>query len=128
MAITPSRELVAAANAEIETLDVAAARRLFDAGGAQFVDVRERHEWQQGHLPGAVHVPRGSLEFLADPSLPTHEAALHSGRRLVLYCAAGGRSALAAQTLKRMGFTDVAHIAGGYGAWHQGGNPVTTAE
>lgn len=123
MTIKPAKELVQRANAEIETIDVADARRLFDAGGVQFVDIRERHEWAGGHVPGAVHVPRGSLEFLADPTNPNHVAELHAGKKLVIYCAAGGRSALATKALKDMGFTDLCHIAGGYGAWHQGGNP-----
>lgn len=123
MPITPAKDLVQRANAEIQTIGVEEARRLLDQGGAQFVDVRERHEWTAGHVPGAVHVPRGSLEFLADPSNPNHVAELHADKKLVLYCAAGGRSALATKTLKEMGFTDLCHIAGGYGAWHQAGHP-----
>jgi rhodanese-related sulfurtransferase len=124
MAIKPAKELVAAANTGIETITVDEARRLFDDGKVQFVDIREKHEWDAGHVPGAVHVPRGSLEFLADPSIPTHVAELHSDKKLVLYCAAGGRSALATKTLKDMGFTDICHVQGGYSAWHQAGNPI----
>ena len=124
MAITPARELVARANAEIETISADEAKQLLAQGAVQFVDVREKHEWDGGRVPGAVHVPRGLLEFLADPAHPTHAAELHAGRRLVLYCATGGRSALAARTLKGMGFTDLCHVAGGFGAWQQAGLPV----
>lgn len=124
MTITPARDLVANANAQVETISVEQAEGLLGSDDVQFVDVREKHEWDNGHIPGAAHVPRGSLEFLADPSIPTHVPALHAGKRLVLYCAAGGRSALATQTLKSMGFTDLCHMAGGYGAWHQAGLPT----
>ncbi|MDX6750020.1 rhodanese-like domain-containing protein [Geminicoccaceae bacterium 1502E] len=124
MTIRPARDLVAQANAMVETIPIEQARRLWDEGEVQFVDVRETVEWQQARVPGAAHVPRGSLEFLADPSVPGHRAELHEGRKLVLYCAAGGRSALAARTLKDMGFRDVCHVAGGFGAWQQAGFPV----
>ena len=124
MPIKPSRELVAQANAEIETLSAEQAKQLWETGNVQLVDVRERHEWDAGHVPGAVHVPRGSLEFLADPAIPPHKPELQAGKKLVLYCAAGGRSALAAKTLKDMGFTDLCHVAGGFGAWSQAGYPV----
>lgn len=124
MTIRPARELVARASAAVDAVSVEEARRLWEEGRVQFVDVRETVEWHQGRIPGAVHVPRGSLEFLADPSVPGHKPELHAGRRLVLYCAAGGRSALAALTLKEMGFGDLCHVAGGFDAWRQGGFPV----
>ena len=124
MIITPFRDLVARANAEIETITAEEARRMLGRDDVQFVDVREKHEWEAGQVPGAVHVPRGLLEFLADPANPSHAAELHAGKRLVLYCAAGGRSALAAKTLKDMGFTDLCHMAGGYNAWQQAGYPT----
>lgn len=124
MTIVPARDLVARANAEVETLGVAEAKALLGREDVQFVDVRERHEWELGHIPGAVHVPRGLLEFLADPSNPNHVAELHAGRKLVLYCAGGNRSALAAKTLKDMGFENVAHMAGGFGGWQEAGYVV----
>ena len=68
-------------------------------------------------MPGAVHVPRGMLEFHADPASPYHLDALDPERRTILYCASGGRSALAAETLQRMGYCNVAHVDGGYKAW-----------
>jgi rhodanese-related sulfurtransferase len=124
MTITPARELVARANAEIETVNVEEAKALLGRDDVQFVDVRERHEWELGRVPGAVHVPRGMLEFLADPSNPNHVPELHAGKKLVLYCAAGGRSALAAKTLKDMGFTNLCHMAGGFGGWQEAGHVI----
>lgn len=117
MAIKPAKDLVAAANQAVETLTVEQAKPLIEKGEVQLVDVREPEEWAKGGIPGAVHIPRGLLEFQADPTNPAHKTELHSGKKLLLYCAAGGRSALAAKTLKDMGFPNVAHIAGGYTAW-----------
>ena len=90
-----------------------------------FVDLREGEELQKtGKVKGAVHVPRGFLEFQADPTSPTHKPELGSGKRLVLYCASGGRSALGAKALKDMGIENVAHVAGGFGALQQAGAPT----
>ena len=124
MTITSAKDLVAAANREVETLGVDQARTLHDRGEAVFVDVREPPEQAKGTVPGAVLIPRGLLEFQADPTNPAHKQELHAGRKLVLYCASGGRSALAAKTLKDMGFTDVAHMLGGYTAWAEAGLPT----
>jgi len=82
-----------------------------------FVDLREPGELEKsGTLSGAVAVPRGLLEFYADPTSPMHVAALDPERHLVLFCGSGGRSALAAKTLKDMGFAKVSHVAGGFAA------------
>ncbi len=81
------------------------------------VDVRESEELAKtGRIAGAVHVPRGVLEFQADPASPTHKAELGGGRSLILYCASGNRSALAAKALQEMGLGPVAHVAGGFAA------------
>ena len=125
MTIKAAMAMVEEANAQIETIGVDEARKLIDDDGVLFVDVRETIEWDKGHLPGAVHVPRGLLEFLADPSSPMHEPELAADRRLVLYCASGGRSALAARTLGSMGYTGVCHVAGGINAWREAGHPTT---
>ncbi len=117
-------ELVREALAEIETITVDQARELLGREDVVFVDVRETVEYQQGTIPHAIHVPRGMLEWYADPTLPVHKAELRSGKRLVLFCAAGGRSALAAKTLKEMGIGNLCHIAGGYAAWKEAGLPV----
>jgi rhodanese-related sulfurtransferase len=78
----------------------------------------------QGVIAGAVHVPRGMLEFYADPSSPAHHSDLLPERRVILHCARGGRSARAAVTLAAMGYRDVAHLDGGLTAWRQAGLPV----
>jgi rhodanese-related sulfurtransferase len=124
MSIKPAKELVEQANREVTVLSADDARAMFDKGEAQFVDVREPAEWQKGRVPGAVHVPRGLLEFAADLSSPTHKPEFETTKRLVLYCAAGGRSALAAKTLKDMGYENVAHMQGGFGAWSQADHPT----
>jgi rhodanese-related sulfurtransferase len=124
MSIKPAKELVAEANNVVRVLSADEARALH--GKAVFIDVREPAEWEKGRVPGAVHVPRGLLEFAADPAVPTHKPEFHQGKPLILYCGSGGRSALAARTLKEMGFADVAHVAGGFGAWKDGGGEVET--
>lgn len=119
------RQLLAEANAAIETISVDDALALVGDPGVTFVDVRETVEVQQtGIVPGAVHAPRGFLEFHADPESPAHNPALGSGNRLVLYCGSGGRSALAAKTLHDMGIAGVCHVAGGFAAWQQAGAPI----
>jgi len=118
-------ELVAEANAAVETLSVEQARSLAGRDDVLFVDVRESRELEaQGRIPGAIHAPRGLLEFYADPGSPYHKPELTSGKRLVLYCAAGGRSALAAKTLKDMGVGETANLLGGFKAWTEEGGDV----
>jgi rhodanese-related sulfurtransferase len=120
-----AKELVAEANAAIETVPVEEAIKLAGDPGVVLVDIRETVERQKsGTAKGAVHAPRGFLEFFADPESPMHLPALGSGKRILLFCASGGRSALAAKTLKEMGVPNVAHVKGGFGAWKQAGGPV----
>ena len=86
------KALLGQANTEIETISVEDAKALVESQDVLFVDVRETLEVQNtGGLPGHIHVPRGLLEFLIDPESPMHKPELSSGRRLVLYCASGGR-------------------------------------
>lgn len=125
MSIKSAKDLVAAANAAVATASVDEAAQLAGKDGVVFLDVREPNEWQAGHVPGAAHVPRGLLEFKADPGLPAaHDKALDPAKKIVVYCASGGRSALAAKTLKDMGYPDVVNMLGGFGAWSQAGKPV----
>lgn len=89
------------------------------------VDIREIQERvDSGAIPGSVHVARGMLEFWADPASPYYRDYFTPDKRIVLYCAGGGRSALAAQALKDMGFTDVAHVEEGFTGWAKAGKPV----
>ena len=123
------KAMLGEANAEIDTVSVEQAREYVGDENILFVDVRETQEVESsGGLPGSVHVPRGLLEFIADPESPMHKSELSSGRQLVLYCASGGRSALAAKTLQDMGLSNVCHIAGGFTAWVDIGGPTTVAE
>lgn len=123
-----AKELVAEATRDVETLSGADAVSLVGDPNVVFVDVREREELQKtSKLRGAVHVPRGMLEFYADRTSPTHKPELGAGKKLVLYCASGSRSALGAKTLSEMGITNVAHVAGGFPALQQAGAPQEEA-
>ena len=90
------------------------------------VDVREADEWEKGHTPDAVHIPRGLLEWMADATYANHEPRLAgcTDRAVVVMCASGGRSLLAARTLREMGFRDVYSMAGGFADWERAGMPV----
>ncbi len=119
------KQILAEANAVIETISVHDAQALVGDPDIVFVDVRETVERQtSGGIKGSVHAPRGFLEFIADPEGPMHIASLASAKRLVLYCGSGARSVLAAKTLKDMGLENVCHIAGGYAAWTAEGGPT----
>lgn len=122
MTTTSAKDLVAQANSKVETLSAEEALKRLGDPDTVFVDVREGEEVRKtGKVAGAVHIPRGFLEFQADPASPTYKAELGQGRKLVLYCASGNRSALAAKTLKDMGITNVAHVAGGFPALQKAG-------
>lgn len=89
------------------------------------VDIREIQERvDRGAIPGSVHVPRGMLEFWADPSLGYFRSFFQPDRRTVVYCAGGGRSVLAAKALMDMGYTDVAQLESGFDGWQAAGAPV----
>jgi rhodanese-related sulfurtransferase len=121
-----ARQWVDAALAQVVTLSVdEATARL--AHGCLVVDLREASECQaHGVIEGAVHVPRGVLEFRADPQSPWHAPAFESpDQPLLLVCAIGWRSALAAQTLQQLGYRNVAHLGGGMEAWREAGRPMT---
>ncbi len=123
------KQLIADAEKEIETVDVAEARTLLDAADVVFVDLRDPRELaREGKIPGAFHAPRGMLEFWVDPESPYHKDVFSSGKRLVFYCQSGWRSALATQTVQRMGLTNVCHIGGGFGAWKAADAPVETVK
>ncbi len=112
------KQLLAEANAVIETISVQDLDYLLEDEGTILVDVRETVEREtEGVIPGAIHAPRGLLEFQADPESPIYNKELNPERRLILYCGTGGRSALAAKTLLDMGYRDVASLAGGFSAW-----------
>ena len=121
MKITTSAELVDKALKEIKTLTLDEAHSKMTEGKSNIIDIRDIRELQNsGRIEGAVHVPRGMLEFWLDPeSAYFKEGKLDLNKEMVLFCAGGLRSALAAKTLKDMGFEEVSHIDGGFGAMKQ---------
>ena len=120
------KQFLAEANAEIESVSVSNCLGLKNDPEVVFLDVREPQERQQGFVPDSVHAPRGFLEFIADPEGPMHDPRLTTGKRIVVYCGTGGRSALAAKTLKDMGFPRVASLVGGVQAWHAAGGDLVS--
>jgi molybdopterin/thiamine biosynthesis adenylyltransferase len=113
------RELLRRVKAEIDEIDAQTARELLEtAEPPLLVDVRRRDEWDEGHIPGAVHIPRGSLESRIEKAEPDRE------RPIVLYCSAGERSAFAARTLGELGYEDVSSLAGGFTDWKRNGFPT----
>jgi len=112
------KTMLAEANAVIETISVQDLPYHLEDNMALLIDVRETVERESdGFIPGSIHISRGLLEFQADPESTTYCEVLTTDQRVILYCGTGGRSALAAKTLKEMGFDDVASLAGGYAAW-----------
>ena len=112
------RELLQQVKTEIEEIDVVRARELLDDSlDVTFLDVRERDEWEEGHIPGAVLLPRGSLESRIEQQVSDRD------REIVVYCAGGSRSAFAAKTLEELGYENVVSLAGGFGEWKRSGNP-----
>lgn len=119
------KQLVAAANAKIRTLSVDEAKALLGKSDVQFIDIRDPRELERdGVIPGAFHAPRGMLEFWVDPESPYYKPLFGEDRSFVLFCAGGLRSALSTATLQEMGLPKVCHIAGGFGAWKQGGGEI----
>ncbi len=120
-----AKQLVDEATAQIVTLSLDEARALHGRDEVLFVDLRDVRELErEGVIPGAFHAPRGVLEFWVDPQSEYFKPVFGPGRRLVLFCAAGWRSALAAKTLQDMGLSDVCHVDGGFTAWKAAGAPV----
>jgi rhodanese-related sulfurtransferase len=118
-------QMVALAKATIENLSPDEVATELETGTALLIDVREQEERQAfGRVPVAHHVPRGVLEFHADPSSPWYRGIFAPDRRYILMCDTGGRSALATRTLQEMGYTNVAYLDGGFAAWVRQGLPT----
>ena len=119
-----AKELVDQATLRVRTVSVQEALTLVNDPGAVFVDLRDSAELlRDGKIPGAVHVNRGMLEFALDPSSAYHNAVFSAGKRIVFYCASGGRSALAADTAQSMGISNVVHLGGGFKGWLEAKGP-----
>lgn len=117
------KEMLAAANNAVEKITPQRAKALIGEG-ALVVDVRDAPELDRsGKIPGAHHISRGMLEFRADPGTPYHDAHLRKDRPVILYCASGGRAALAGKVLKDMGYASVYNL-GGFKDWVDAGFEV----
>ena len=122
-------QLVAEAKQRIESVTTEQLRQELERGGIQLLDIRDVRERQKlGWIPGSMHVPRGMLEFWLDPTSPYYTAKVDPEKRIVLYCAAGGRSVLATDVLREMGFPDVANFEAGFNGWAAAGLPVERPE
>ena len=121
---TSVKELMAAANAVVPKVTPDAARRMISEENALVVDVRDTSEIQaSGKIKGALHVPRGMLEFRADADTPYYEKAFTKDRPILLYCASGGRSALSGKLLKDLGYENV-HNLGAFKDWVEHGGEI----
>ncbi len=127
MAITPIKELVEAAKAEIISLSQEEAEAKVTAGEALFVDIRDPRELErEGRIEGAFHAPRGMLEFWIAPDSPYHKEALATDKTLILFCASAWRSALSVKALQEMGVENVVEMEGGFSSWKKRGAPIVT--
>ena len=120
-------QIVAEARQTVPELTVAQAKEELDQGHVNLVlDVREPAEWEKGHIPGVLLAPRGMLEWYADPTTryAKPELTIQRDARIIVTCASGGRSMLAAETLRKMGYTNVVNMAGGFNEWSKQGFPI----
>ena len=125
--LKPVADLVKEAKQQVENLTPLQVKEELSTKNVLLVDIRESDELQQnGRIEGAMHAPRGMIEFHADPTSPYHKTELTGDKRIILQCASGGRSALAAKALKEMGYSNVAHMDGGLKAWKEAGLPVVS--
>ncbi len=121
MGIKSAQTLVAEALSQVKTIDTNQAFNLINENKCNLIDIRDIRELEkEGRVENSVHIPRGMLEFWIDPnSQYFKEGKLDLEKEMVLFCAAGARSALAAKSLKDMGFEKVSHIEGGFGSMKQ---------
>lgn len=110
--------LVAEAKKNICEVTVSEAKEMLDKGGLVFLDCREPKEFKMGHVPGAMNIPRGLIEFKINKKIPDKNGGI------VIYCKVGGRGCLSACTLCRMGYKNVMNMAGGWKAWEKAGYPI----
>jgi rhodanese-related sulfurtransferase len=119
--------LITQAMAQVETVPLSQAKAFLEDTNTVFVDIRDIRELErEGMIPNALHAPRGMLEFWVDPDSPYFKPIFGEGKRLVLYCASAWRSALATETLQRMGVPGVCHLEGGFTAWKAAELPIST--
>ncbi len=122
MEVNPIQKLISLAKNEIVEVDILHVEKVSQSRSKLIIDVREPEEFSQGHIKGAINVPRGVLEFRADPSYPGGIPSLYDKSvEMILYCRSGARSALATQSLKFLGYKAIASMAGGFVAWQEAG-------
>ena len=123
------KALCAEAEKEVETWSLDEVYSHMENDEVVLVDIRDIRElWRDGAIPGAVHAPRGMLEFWVDPDSPYARDVFQSGKRFIFFCAGAMRSALAAQSVQAMGLSPVCHMAGGYAQWKKQGFPTEIKE
>ncbi|MPY94309.1 MAG: rhodanese-like domain-containing protein [Acidimicrobiia bacterium] len=123
--VTRAWDLVDQAKEQIENLSAEQVKAELDAGTATVVDIRDFRElYMKGKIPGALSAPRGMLEFWVDPQSEYYRKDFDPEQRYILYCAGGGRSALAAKAMKDMGYPDIAHLETGFGGWEGASLPI----
>ena len=121
---TSVKQMMEAANAAVPRISFAEVRELIAKGEALVIDVRDSPEVENsGKISGAVHVSRGMLEFRADPESPYHDKRFDKARTVIVYCAAGGRSALSGKTLKDLGYEKVLNL-GAFKDWVESGGDI----
>ncbi len=124
-----AKQLVDAANAQIESISANDAIALLERDDTMLVDLRDiRERIREGFVPGSLHAPRGMLEFWIDPESPYHRDVFATGKRFVFFCASGWRSALATQVVQDMGLEPVCHIGDGFTGWIEAGGPIMKTE
>jgi rhodanese-related sulfurtransferase len=123
------KTLIEEAEKNIETISVDEVAGLLHDETITIVDIRDIRELQrEGKLPGAIHAPRGMLEFWVDPDSPYHRELFSEEKKFVFYCASAWRSALATQTVQQMGMNNVCHMSGGFTAWKEAEQPIEPVE
>ncbi|GAB4234272.1 MAG: rhodanese-like domain-containing protein [Methyloligellaceae bacterium] len=123
------KQLVEQAKREIEEISAEDAISMLGDENVVIVDIRDIRELQRdGKIPGAFHAPRGMLEFWVDPESPYYKDIFGEDKKFVFHCASGWRSALATQTVQKMGLEPVAHIESGFSGWKKAGGPVEEVE
>jgi rhodanese-related sulfurtransferase len=113
-----AKDLVEKAKKNITMISLEDAKALFDKGGVIFLDCREPKEYKSGHIPGAINIPRGLLEFQVEGKISDKNA------NIVMYCKSGGRGCLACESIGEMGYKNVKNMEGGWKAWSKAGYPV----
>jgi len=127
--IKSSKQLIDEANARINTLSIKEAQDKFEASNVAFIDIRDIRELErEGTIPGALHAPRGMLEFWVDPQSPYFRPLFGEDKQFILYCQSGWRSALATAALQDMGLSNICHIEGGFKAWKKSNGAVVDKE